>query len=119
MAVERRRGLIALKHFIKKLQNHLQLLRKVDMIVGLVYEEAEAAQERVPDDVKEGQFAVLAKDEEKAMRFVVELSVLQHPGFLRLLKLAEEEFGFQQINGALELPCQPEELRRILQDRTA
>lgn len=118
MAVQRKTGLIALKHMIKKLQNHLQLSRKVDLLIKFVREEEDAAkEERVPEDVKEGQFAVVAKtDEEKPIRFVVGLSVLEHPAFLKLLKMAEDEFGFQH-NGALELPCQPEELRRILQDR--
>ncbi|XP_057779203.1 protein SMALL AUXIN UP-REGULATED RNA 10-like [Salvia miltiorrhiza] len=109
-AAQRRSGL---KHLIRKLQNHLQQSRRVEALPGFVCEE------RVPHDVKEGQFAVVAKkDEEKPTRFVVELSVLKHPQFLRLLELAEDEFGFQH-DGALELPCQPEELRRILQDRNS
>ncbi|KAL0309679.1 UNVERIFIED_CONTAM: Auxin-responsive protein SAUR32 [Sesamum radiatum] len=54
---------------------------------------------------------------EKPTRFVVELCLLKQPAFLRLLKLAEEEYGFQQT-GTLAVPCPPEELKRILQDKT-
>ncbi|KAI3471875.1 hypothetical protein Pfo_028563 [Paulownia fortunei] len=116
MKAEGKKGLIALKLLIRRLQNHLQLSRRVDMFRGFECEEVEA-KETVPDDVKEGHFAILAKNEgEKPIRFVVELCVLKHPAFLRLLKLAEEEYGFQQ-RGALAVPCQPEELRRILQDK--
>ncbi|XP_042055388.1 auxin-responsive protein SAUR50-like [Salvia splendens] len=98
MAPPHRRS--ALKYLVKKLS------RRVD-----------ACEETVPHDVKEGQFAVVAnKGKEKPTRFVLELSVLKHPPFLRLLQLAEDEFGFQH-DGALNLPCQPEELHRILQDR--
>ncbi|KAG6430503.1 hypothetical protein SASPL_108573 [Salvia splendens] len=103
-APHRRRS--GLKYLVKKLS------RRVDALA--VY----ACEETVPHDVKEGQFAVVAnKDEEKPTRFVLELSVLKHPPFLRLLQLAEDQFGFQH-DGALKLPCQPEELRRILQDGT-
>lgn len=75
------------------------------------------AGQAVADDVKEGQFAVLAakNKEQKPIRFVVELCILKHPKFLKLLELAEQEYGFQQ-KGALAVPCQPDELRRILQD---
>lgn len=115
MAVETKMGLIALKLLIKKLQNHLHLSTRVDyMFGGFDRDEVVTEETVVPDDVKEGHFAIVAKNEkEKPIRFVVELCVLQHPGFLRLLKMAEEEYGFQQ-SGAIALPCKPEELLRIL-----
>ncbi|KAG6475965.1 hypothetical protein ZIOFF_062233 [Zingiber officinale] len=47
----------------------------------------------VPEDVKEGEFAVVAVWNEEATRFVASLSCLSNPVFLRLLELAEEEFG--------------------------
>ncbi|KAL8040400.1 hypothetical protein ABFS82_10G092500 [Erythranthe guttata] len=114
MAVERRKGFTVLKQLIKKLQNHLHLSRKLDILLrGFECEEQE--EEAVPFDVKEGHFAIVTKnDEDKPIRFVLELCVLKHPGFLRLLKMAEEEYGFQQ-RGALAVPCQPEELEMILQ----
>lgn len=84
------------------------------MFGGFDRDEVVTEETVVPDDVKEGHFAIVAKNEkEKPIRFVVELCVLQHPGFLRLLKMAEEEYGFQQ-SGAIALPCKPEELLRIL-----
>lgn len=66
----------------------------------------------VPNDVKEGHFAVVAvKGEPK--RFVLELDHLSNPEFLRLLEQAEEEYGFQQ-KGVLAVPCRPEELQNVL-----
>ncbi|PIN04604.1 hypothetical protein CDL12_22858 [Handroanthus impetiginosus] len=114
MAAQMKKGSISLKLLIRKLQNHFQS-RKVEIFRG--YECKEEEKEMVPNDVKEGQFAVLAmkNKEEKPIRFVVELCVLKHPAFLRLLKMAEEEYGFQQ-KGALAVPCQPDELSRILKD---
>ncbi|KAI9153140.1 hypothetical protein LWI28_006611 [Acer negundo] len=70
----------------------------------------------VAEDVKEGHFAVFAVKGEETQRFVVGLTCLTNPRFLRLLELAEEEYGFNQ-NGALKVPCRPQELHRILQDR--
>lgn len=67
----------------------------------------------VPDDVKEGQFAVLAIKGDEIERFVLELSFLCNPAFVKLLKLAEDEFGFHH-KGALAIPCRPEELQKIL-----
>jgi len=46
-------------------------------------------------------------------RFVVELKHLRSPALVKLLKEVEEEYGFLQ-EGALIVPCKPEELRKIL-----
>ena len=67
----------------------------------------------VPDDVKEGHFAVVAVKGAEKKRFVVKLECLNSPTFLRLLEQAEEEYGFEQT-GALAVPCRPEELHKIL-----
>ncbi|EXC16179.1 hypothetical protein L484_024347 [Morus notabilis] len=67
----------------------------------------------VPDDVKEGHFAVFAAKGAEKKRFIVKLECLNSPTFLRLLEQAEEEYGFEQT-GALVVPCRPEELHRIL-----
>ncbi|KAJ1384058.1 Small auxin-up RNA [Sesbania bispinosa] len=69
----------------------------------------------VPEDVKEGHFAVIAvaEDGEEPKRFVVPLSCLTNPTFLRLLEQAAEEYGFEQ-HGALTIPCRPSELERLL-----
>ncbi|MCD7462251.1 hypothetical protein HAX54_048128 [Datura stramonium] len=70
----------------------------------------------VPNDVKEGHFAVFSVNpEEEPQRFVVELQWLTHPSFLKLLKKAEDEYGFRQ-QGVLEFPCLAEELHKPNQD---
>ncbi|KAE8666255.1 putative SAUR-like auxin-responsive protein family [Hibiscus syriacus] len=70
---------------------------------------------KIPKDVKEGHFAVIAVNGGKSKRFILELSYLRNPAFLMLLEQAKEEYGFQQM-GALTLPCHPEELQKILED---
>ncbi|TMW81537.1 hypothetical protein EJD97_009075 [Solanum chilense] len=71
--------------------------------------------EVVPNDVKEGHFAVLSvNSEEEPKRFIVELHWLNNPLFLKLLKQAEDEYGFQQ-KGVLEVPCRAAELQKILE----
>ncbi|KAK7245106.1 hypothetical protein RIF29_39940 [Crotalaria pallida] len=79
-------------------------------------DENEAAATTVPKDVKEGHFAVIATHGEEAKRFIVELDYLTDPDFLRLLEQAKEEFGFQQ-KGALAVPCRPQELQKIIENR--
>ncbi|KAF2605725.1 hypothetical protein F2Q70_00025621 [Brassica cretica] len=62
----------------------------------------EYGSDRVPKDVKEGHFAVIAVDgyHEPTQRFVVPLMFLEHPMFRKLLERAEEEYGFYH-DGAL------------------
>ncbi|BAT95305.1 Auxin-responsive protein [Vigna angularis] len=67
----------------------------------------------VSDDIREGYFAVLATKVEESKRFIVGLNFLNDPAFLGLLDQAQEEFGFRQ-KGALAIPCQPQELQKIL-----
>lgn len=67
----------------------------------------------MPDDVKEGHFAVIAMDKGDQKRFV---DTLNHPNnaiFLRLLEQAAEEYDFVH-EGAVTVPCQPRELERLL-----
>lgn len=63
--------------------------------------------------VNQGYFVVVATEGRKPERFVIELGHLKNPEFLKLLKQAEEEFGFSQ-EGALAIPCQPGDLQRII-----
>uniref|UniRef100_M1CQB6 SAUR family protein n=1 Tax=Solanum tuberosum TaxID=4113 RepID=M1CQB6_SOLTU len=71
--------------------------------------------EVVPNDVKEGHFAVFSVNpEEEPKKFIVELHWLNNPLFLKLLKQAEDEYGFQQ-KGILEVPCRAAELQKILE----
>ncbi|RDX73087.1 hypothetical protein CR513_47351, partial [Mucuna pruriens] len=67
----------------------------------------------VPEDVKEGHFAVIAEHGEGPKRFVVPLSCLNNPTFLRLLEQAAEEYGLNQ-HGALIIPCRPCQLETLL-----
>ncbi|KAK1283987.1 hypothetical protein QJS10_CPB21g00327 [Acorus calamus] len=85
-------------------------------IVGLMKRALRKAskQMEVPEDVKDGQFAVVAvSGDDGPKRFVVSLRCLSHPTFLRLLEKAEEEFGFSQ-EGPLTIPCQSSELEKVL-----
>ncbi|KAK3022862.1 hypothetical protein RJ639_046049 [Escallonia herrerae] len=77
------------------------------------FEEVNDSMTTVPDDVKEGHFAVIAMEADELKRFVVPLSCLTHPSFLRLLEQAAEEYGFNH-DGALTVPCRPNELERML-----
>lgn len=58
---------------------------------------------QLPGDVPKGHFAVYVG--EKRRRFIVSISLLTHPDFQRLLRLAEEEFGFAHEMG-LTIPCE-------------
>lgn len=66
--------------------------------------------------VKQGYFVVVATEGWKPERFVIDLGYLNNPEFLKLLKQAEEEFGFSQ-EGTLAIPCRPDELHRIIGTR--
>lgn len=68
----------------------------------------------LPEDVKKGHFVVHTVDGGELRRFVVELSYLGHPGFLKLLEQAEQEFGFKQT-GILAIPCRYSDLQSVLQ----
>ncbi|KAL8218407.1 hypothetical protein R6Q57_021780 [Mikania cordata] len=69
--------------------------------------------EGVPEDVKEGHFAVIAVDGYKERRFVVHVSYLKHDSFVKLLERAAEEYGFDH-EGAVVIPCRPSELERVM-----
>ncbi|GLT80771.1 hypothetical protein SLA2020_521940 [Shorea laevis] len=70
----------------------------------------------VPEDVRKGHFAVTPEYGEEPGRFVVPLSYLTHPRFLKLLEKTAEEYGFNH-DGALTIPCDPSELETILADQ--
>ncbi|CAN1135552.1 Auxin-responsive protein SAUR32 [Linum perenne] len=112
------RGLMLLKLFTKKLQRTLMIMtsrrgERQKPSNGAEYEEDRGGMKEVPNDVKRGQFAVTATKGGKPKRFIVELDDLNDPDFLDLLEQAEDKFGFRQ-GGVLEVPCFPEELRRVL-----
>ncbi|GAU20315.1 hypothetical protein TSUD_337960 [Trifolium subterraneum] len=66
--------------------------------------------------VPQGFFAVIAMQGEEPMRFVLELEYLRDHHFMKLLEKAKEEFGYEQ-KGALALPCRPQDLQKIIENR--
>ncbi|KAJ1425909.1 Small auxin-up RNA [Sesbania bispinosa] len=99
-------GIVKFKFVVEKLHKRLLLGRNKGSSDFDRYEQ-------VPEDVKEGHFAVIAEGGEEPKRFVLPLSCLTNPMFLRLLERAAEEYGFDH-EGALTIPCRPSELERIL-----
>lgn len=55
-------------------------------------------------NVPKGHIAVYV-GEIQMKRFVVPITYLNHPSFATLLKIAEEEFGFQHPMGVITIPC--------------
>ncbi|XP_076919974.1 protein SMALL AUXIN UP-REGULATED RNA 51-like [Bidens hawaiensis] len=98
--------ILKLKVVIKKLQKGL--LQAKNWNTGFV-----SSKEKVPEDVKEGHFAVIAADGYEERRFVVSLAYLDRLCFQRLLERAAEEYGFDH-EGALMVPCRPIELEWML-----
>ncbi|KAK7844226.1 auxin-responsive protein saur50 [Quercus suber] len=82
-------GIVKLKIVVEKLQKSLLLGRKSNPYRG-EYEDVSNTSS-VPEDVKEGHFSVIAVNGDEPKRFVVPLSYLTHPTFLRLLEQAAEE----------------------------
>ncbi|KAK7337090.1 hypothetical protein VNO77_17649 [Canavalia gladiata] len=113
-----------LKSLITKVMKSLQFLahsraypRRVSYVSDIDEENERAATTtRVPEDVREGHFAVIAMQGEETKRFVVELEYLTDPAFVKLLDQAKEEYGFGQ-KGALAIPCSPQELQNIIENR--
>ncbi|CAN4118899.1 unnamed protein product [Withania somnifera] len=109
--------MVMLKLIMRKLKTHLQLIYKYSNRhpFDAIVEALRSNNKMVPDDVKQGYFAVLSvSPEEEPKRFIVELDWLINPSFLKLLKQAEDEYGFQQ-KGVLKVPCREEELQKILE----
>ncbi|KAM1654218.1 hypothetical protein EV2_006770 [Malus domestica] len=104
------KSIVKLKIVVEKLQRSLSLGRSKSSN----YSDGDST--TVPEDVKEGHFAVIAVEGDEPKRFVVALSYLTHSTFLKLLEQAAEEYGFVH-EGALTIPCQSSELEKILDDR--
>nr|GMC52831.1 auxin-responsive protein SAUR32-like [Ipomoea batatas] len=63
---------------------------------------------------KKGCFSVVAVGGAgEPKKFFIGLEYLSYPPFLELLEAAEKEFGFEQ-QGVLAVPCEANELQRIL-----
>ncbi|XWS74340.1 hypothetical protein CRYUN_Cryun02cG0206300 [Craigia yunnanensis] len=92
---KKKNGIVKLKIVAEKLHKSLLLGRKWNSFRDEHDEIHDSTY--VPEDVKEGHFAVVAE-------------------FLMLLEQAAEEYGFDR-EGALTIPCRPSELERILADQ--
>lgn len=51
--------------------------------------------------------------EERMERFVIHIKLFKHPCMLALLKMAEEEFGYEQP-GVLNIPCDVGFFQRVI-----
>nr|GMD24091.1 auxin-responsive protein SAUR50-like [Ipomoea batatas] len=91
-----------------RLKIMVEKLQKMSFLMGSKRSNRfEESDDVVPNDVKEGHFAVMAvDDDENLKRFIVPLSCLTHPSFLKLLEQAAEEYGFHH-EGAVMVPCRP------------
>ena len=49
-------------------------------------------------------------------RFIIPITYLEHPSFQTLLKLSEEEFGYDHPMGGLTLPCKEETFIELTHD---
>lgn len=107
---KKKNSIVKLKVVVQKLQKSLLLAKKPDDFEDV------SDSTNVPEDVKEGHFAVIAVDDGENKRFVVPLSYLTHPSFSRLLEQAAEEYGFDH-EGVVMVPCQPKELERMLAEQ--
>ncbi|XP_060174551.1 auxin-induced protein X15-like [Lycium barbarum] len=109
-------GTTSPKRISKMLKKIIQFSRRSSFRRAIDDWEDDMASLPPPKDVKEGHFVVHAIDDGKPRRFVLDLSYLADPGFLRLLEQAEEEFGFEQ-EGVLAIPCGHSDLEKILESR--
>ncbi|KAI4325020.1 hypothetical protein MLD38_030454 [Melastoma candidum] len=64
-------------------------------------------------DVPRGCMAVIVGAEgEQRQRFVIPVAYLRHRLFIELLKVSEEEYGFEH-KGPITIPCPVSEFRRV------
>ncbi|XP_028776084.1 auxin-responsive protein SAUR71-like [Neltuma alba] len=113
-----------LKKMIRSLVERI-VQKSLSLLAGRRYERRRLDEEEVgaannktvPADVMDGQFAVLAIEGKEAKRFILEIDYLADPEFLELLDRAREEYGFGQ-QGALSVPCRPQELEKIQESRS-
>lgn len=66
----------------------------------------------VMKDIPKGCFAVLVGQGGEQQRFVIPVIYINHPLFIKLLKVAEEEYDFHQ-KGPITIPCHVEQFRTV------
>nr|UXW62863.1 hypothetical protein [Pinus koraiensis] len=72
-----------------------------------------SSQEAAHKDVPRGCVAVYVGGEgQEPQRFVIPAVYVNHPLFQKLLKEAEEEYGFEQ-KGAITIPCQVSDFQKV------
>ncbi|XP_004493992.1 auxin-induced protein 10A5-like [Cicer arietinum] len=114
---------LQLKHLISKVLKGLQFLaiskssytRRVNYISDIDDDDDDEESE-ASTRVQQGYFAVIAMQGEETKKFIVELDYLKDPDFMRLLEKAKEEYGYEQ-KGAITVPCRPQELQKIIENR--
>ncbi|KAM7479391.1 hypothetical protein LguiA_027604 [Lonicera macranthoides] len=71
-------------------------------------------------DVPKGHLAVyVGVGEIEKKRFVVPISYLTHPSFQDLLRVAEEEYGYDHPMGGLTIPCREDAFIHLTSRLTA
>ncbi|XP_021897683.1 auxin-responsive protein SAUR32-like [Carica papaya] len=108
-------GIMRIRLALKKLQTGLSFLLAPRGPDYLNYFRLNEDLEAEKMDVMKGHFVVIAVKGGTSKRFMVELSCLTNPAFLKLLEKAKEEFGFEQ-KGPIAIPCKPEEVQKILDE---
>ncbi|CAN0926942.1 Protein SMALL AUXIN UP-REGULATED RNA 54 [Linum grandiflorum] len=103
-------GSLMLKQIMKILHQRFNL---PPSYTGEDFDDVDLSSEVLPEDVKEGHFVVHTANDGEPKRCLIRLDYLAHPGIIRLLELAEEEFGLRQA-GVLAVPCRSVELQNIL-----
>ncbi|MBA0773580.1 hypothetical protein Gotri_008847, partial [Gossypium trilobum] len=63
-------------------------------------------------DIPKGCLAIMVGQGEEQQRFVIPVIYINHPLFMQLLKVAEDEYGFDQ-KGPITIPCHVEEFRNV------
>ncbi|XP_057489732.1 auxin-responsive protein SAUR32-like [Actinidia eriantha] len=63
-------------------------------------------------EIPRGCVAVVVGQGEEQQRVIVPVIYINHPLFIKLLKEAEEEYGFDQ-KGPINIPCHVEEFRYV------
>ncbi|XP_038998788.1 auxin-responsive protein SAUR50-like [Hibiscus syriacus] len=107
----RHAGLMMFKLLTKKLLSFVSVLPSPRMDHNVSeFDEDLKEPTMIPKDVKEGYFAVISVKGGEKRRFILDLRYLRKPEFVELLEKAKKEYG------VLILPCQPEELQKILKD---
>ncbi|CAN1805266.1 Auxin-responsive protein SAUR72 [Linum perenne] len=101
-----------LMQIMKILSKRFTLQRSDDQ-----YDDQDRSSDKISADVKEGHFVVYAVNDAEPKRFVIRLDYLAHPGFVNLLELAAEEFGFRQA-GVLVIPCRSVDHRYVHEEPT-